>query len=72
MPGLPHDDDPPPVPPVRPDNDECCGGGCNPCIFDRYEEARERYEEALAAWRQRNAGRPMPPDPAAKRPGLPR
>ncbi|MDQ2917661.1 MAG: oxidoreductase-like domain-containing protein [Pseudomonadota bacterium] len=51
------DDDPPPVAPVRPDNDECCGGGCTPCIFDLYEEARERHEAALAAWRERNADR---------------
>ena len=48
------DDDPRPVPPVRPDNDACCGGGCNPCIFDIYEVARERYEAALAAWRKRH------------------
>jgi hypothetical protein len=46
--------DPRPVPPQRPDNDECCGGGCNPCIFDAYEDARERYEAALAAWRARH------------------
>jgi oxidoreductase family protein len=49
--------DPPPAPPVRPDNDECCGGGCSPCIFDVYEDARERYEAALAAWHARNPGR---------------
>jgi hypothetical protein len=53
MTGL-EDDDPPPIPPRRPDNDECCGGGCNPCIFDAYEDARERYEAALAAWRARH------------------
>lgn len=51
----PKEDDRPPVPPRRPDNDECCGGGCNPCIFDAYEDARERYETALAAWRARHA-----------------
>jgi hypothetical protein len=50
----PPGNDPPPVPPHRPDNDECCGGGCNPCIFDAYEDARERYEAALAAWRARH------------------
>ncbi|HXR56425.1 MAG TPA: oxidoreductase-like domain-containing protein [Casimicrobiaceae bacterium] len=50
----PKEDDPPPVAPRRPDNDECCGGGCNPCIFDAYEDARERYENALAAWRARH------------------
>jgi hypothetical protein len=56
------DDDPPPEPPVRPANDECCGGGCNPCIFDLYEDAFERYQEALAAWRARNPQR----DPNAR------
>ena len=53
----PPEDDPPPVPPVRPENDECCGGGCVPCIFDLYEEARERYEAARAAWKTRHPGR---------------
>ena len=47
-------DDPPPMAPVRPQNDECCGGGCVPCIFDLYEEARARYEAALAQWRARH------------------
>ena len=56
------DDDPPPVAPRRPDNDECCGGGCNPCIFDAYEDARERYETALAAWRARHGGEAAPDD----------
>lgn len=51
------DDDPPPVAPRRPENDECCRGGCNPCVFDLYEEARERYEAALAAWRARHPER---------------
>jgi hypothetical protein len=55
------DDDPPPVAPRRPENDECCGGGCNPCVFDLYEDARERYERALAAWRARH------PDSGAER-----
>jgi hypothetical protein len=52
MPDL--SDDPPPIAPVRPGNDECCGGGCVPCIFDLYEEALERYEAALADWRARH------------------
>jgi hypothetical protein len=56
------DDDPPPVPPRRPENDDCCGGGCNPCIFDAYEDARERYEAALAAWRARHPAEDSRPD----------
>ncbi|WP_345782822.1 oxidoreductase-like domain-containing protein [Dyella acidisoli] len=48
--------DPPPCPPVEPDPGDCCGNGCDPCIFDLYEEARQHYREALAAWRERHPG----------------
>ena len=34
--------------------EECCGGGCTPCVFDRYGEALERYQDALAAWLKRH------------------
>jgi hypothetical protein len=60
-------DDPAPVAPRRPENDECCGGGCNPCIFDAYEEARERYEAELAAWRARHAGDLRDDEPAGRK-----
>jgi hypothetical protein len=50
----PPDDDLPPVPPVRPDRYDCCHGGCEPCIFDLYDEALERYEAALRAWKKRH------------------
>jgi hypothetical protein len=49
-------DDPPPTPPVEPDPGDCCGNGCDPCIFDYYEEARQHYRELLAAWRARHPG----------------
>jgi hypothetical protein len=49
----PPDDDPPPTPPVRPSVDECCRAACNPCIFDLYEEAAERYRAELRAWQER-------------------
>jgi hypothetical protein len=54
------DQDPPPVPPVQPDLDDCCGDGCNPCVFDLYDEANERYRIALRAWRQRHEAAPNP------------
>jgi hypothetical protein len=43
---------PAPVPPVRPGADECCHSGCNPCVFDLYEEEMERYRIALANYRR--------------------
>lgn len=43
-------EDPRPLPPREPALEECCGGGCEPCVFDRYSQALERYEEALQAW----------------------
>ncbi|GLQ90166.1 oxidoreductase-like domain-containing protein [Dyella flagellata] len=49
-------EDPPPRAPVEPDSGDCCGNGCDPCIFDQYEEARQHYRLALAAWRERHPG----------------
>lgn len=50
------DDDPAPQPPRQPELDECCRSGCSPCVFDRYDEAMERYRIALKAWQARHAG----------------
>jgi len=50
-------DDPRPQPPPRPADDECCHSGCTPCVFDLYEDALDRYREALAAWEARDAAR---------------
>lgn len=43
-----------PVPPVQPELEDCCRSGCTPCVFDLYEAALERYEQALAAWEVAN------------------
>jgi len=48
--------DPRPLPPREPAIEECCGSGCEPCVFDRYADALERYQEALAAWLERHPG----------------
>lgn len=24
--------------PTRPDDDDCCGGGCSPCVWDTYNQ----------------------------------
>jgi hypothetical protein len=46
--------DPEPSPPREPDPSECCGSGCESCVFDLYWEALERYERAM---RERKSGR---------------
>ena len=60
-------DDPRPDPPVPPSPDECCQSGCDPCVFDLYEEALERYKTQLRAWEARHASpsgeRSTPDDP---------
>lgn len=34
----------PPIRPILPQNDECCGQGCQRCIFDIYYDKLEKYE----------------------------
>jgi len=42
-----------PVPPNAEDYSGCCDSGCTPCVYDLYWDAMARYEQALAAWEQR-------------------
>ncbi len=56
-PSVGAEDDPRPQPPERPGDDECCQSGCDPCVFDFYAEALQRYREELAAWEAREAAR---------------
>jgi hypothetical protein len=48
------DADPAPRRPPEPDAADCCGEGCARCVYDLYEEALERYQAELAAWRARH------------------
>ena len=53
--------DPAPVMPREPEDGECCQSGCDPCVYDRYWDALNRYEQALAEWKNRrlhNSGNP--------------
>lgn len=47
-------DDPKPIAPVEPEPWECCGNGCDPCVYDRYMLALTNYEVALRMWLLRN------------------
>jgi hypothetical protein len=49
--------DPKPVPPREPEPHECCQSGCDPCVYDRYWEALDRYENALREWLLRHRHR---------------
>ena len=60
---MPKLDHPIPKPPPMPDEAECCHRGCEPCIFDYYDRAMERWEARVRALGQnpellpKNAGR---------------
>ncbi|MFV0284032.1 MAG: oxidoreductase-like domain-containing protein [Castellaniella sp.] len=47
-------DDPRPEEPVEPDLNECCGNGCEPCVFDTYAEERRVWQQAVKAWEARH------------------
>jgi hypothetical protein len=55
MPDERRDDDPRPEPPERPAAEDCCGSGCDRCVYDLYEQALDRYRDELAAWQRRHA-----------------
>ena len=57
------DDDPRPEPPREPDLEECCGSGCDPCVFDRYQAALDRFRTELDAWLERHPGEGGPRRP---------
>lgn len=56
--------DPRPLPPEQPGDDECCRSGCDPCIFDLYQQELQRYRELLAQWEARQAARESGDDAA--------
>jgi hypothetical protein len=49
--------DPPPLEPTRPEDYECCGNGCEPCVFDLHAQAVDRWRGEMKAWRARQAAR---------------
>jgi Oxidoreductase-like protein, N-terminal len=55
---LQPDLDPKPQPPEPPDINDCCGNGCDPCIFDSHDMAMDAYRQALRAWQARHGDAP--------------
>jgi len=53
---APADADPLPTPPEPPLASDCCGGGCDRCVYDLYDEALDRYRAELAQWQARHPG----------------
>jgi len=37
-----------PPPPELPDPGDCCGGGCERCVFDVYDERMAAWKQAVA------------------------
>ena len=52
--------DPRPVMPFEPEANACCQSGCDPCVYDLYWEAMNRYEQVLAEWESRRASEKPP------------
>lgn len=56
-PDKPTNKDPRPAEPYEPDLNDCCGNGCEPCVFDTYIEEKRRWEQAMKEWEVRQASR---------------
>jgi hypothetical protein len=50
----PGEDDPRPRPPEAPLPSDCCDSGCDPCVYDLYNDELRLYRERLAHWQQRH------------------
>jgi hypothetical protein len=49
------------VPPTPPAADDCCRSGCDPCVFDLYNDALDRYRNALTKWEKRRGAHARQP-----------
>ncbi|MBV6271566.1 cytochrome P450 [Alcaligenaceae bacterium CGII-47] len=51
-------DDLRPTEPEEPGLNDCCGNGCEPCVFDTYIVEKRQWEQDIKAWDARQASRP--------------
>ena len=49
--------------PLEPEAGACCQSGCDPCVYDLYWAAVDRYEQALADWKGRQTAIARVPEP---------
>ncbi|WP_460902173.1 oxidoreductase-like domain-containing protein [Paraburkholderia jirisanensis] len=54
------------MPPTPPAADDCCRSGCDPCVFDLYNDELEGYRSALAEWEARHGAQARKPRRAAR------
>ncbi len=47
--------DPEPEAPLPPDDSQCCGSGCDPCVWDTYRIEQEAFKRQHAEWQLRQA-----------------
>lgn len=52
-------DDPCPIEPEEPGLNDCCGNGCEPCVFDTYIVEKRQWEQAVKEWETRQVKRPV-------------
>lgn len=48
-------DDRLPPKPEPPEPGDCCGSGCMPCVYDRYEDELEAWRQRVEAIKKRKA-----------------
>jgi len=51
-------DDPRPQPPEAPLPSDCCDSGCDPCVYDLYNDELALYRQRLAQWLARHPDAP--------------
>lgn len=56
--------------PEEPDPDECCGGGCERCVFDLYDERLRAWKELIAELDAADAAARQPPSNDALSPPI--
>ncbi|MBV1774642.1 oxidoreductase-like domain-containing protein [Burkholderiaceae bacterium DAT-1] len=49
-----------PIEPIPPAPEQCCRSGCQPCIWDFYDQELADYREAMKQWEAEQAKSALP------------